>query len=128
MPYYAKIVDGVVVDVISAEIPFIKANFPNDTWLKTSFNIHGGVYYDPLTDEPHEDQTLIEKDEGRKRKNYAGISFKYDEELDAFIPPKPFDSWVLNKETCLWEPPIERPDDEHVYVWNEEIKNWQKEQ
>lgn len=58
------------------------------------------------------------------RKNYAGIGFTYDENRDAFIPPKPFESWVLNEETCQWEPPIDYPDDGESYLWSEENQNW----
>lgn len=72
------------------------------TWIQTSFN-------------------------GRIRKNYAGIGFKYDAEKDAFIPPKPFQSWILNEDTCLWEPPVAYPTDGKFYVWNEEVKNWTEE-
>ena len=58
------------------------------------------------------------------RKNYAGTGYTYDQTKDAFIPPKPFDSWNLNNDTCLWEPPIEMPSDGKNYKWNEENKNW----
>ena len=58
------------------------------------------------------------------RKNYAGIGYTYDQTKDAFIPPKPFDSWNLNNDTCLWEPPIEMPSDGKNYKWNEENQNW----
>ena len=58
------------------------------------------------------------------RKNYAGIGFTYDEDRDAFIPPKPFDSWVLNEETCLWEAPIPYPDDGLMYEWDEAAGDW----
>jgi hypothetical protein len=67
------------------------------TWIKTSYN-------------------------GNVRKNFAGIGFSYDLERDAFIPPKPFDSWVLDEDTCQWLPPIEKP--EGAYVWDESIANW----
>ena len=60
------------------------------------------------------------------RKNYAGIGFTYDESKDAFIPPKPFDSWILNEETCNWEPPVAYPEDGKYYVWNEEQMSWQE--
>jgi hypothetical protein len=60
------------------------------------------------------------------RKNYAGIGYTYDEELDAFIPPKPFDSWVLDEETCQWQSPIARPDDELFYSWNESELTWEE--
>ncbi len=59
------------------------------------------------------------------RKNYAGIGFSYNEELDAFIPPQPFASWSLNEETCNWEPPIPYPSDGFTYFWNEEELDWE---
>ncbi len=61
---------------------------------------------------------------GNFRKNYAGIGYTYDEDRDAFIPPQPFASWILNEETCLWEAPVVRPDEEKNYKWNEETKQW----
>lgn len=61
---------------------------------------------------------------GNIRKNYAGIGFIYDVQLDAFIPPKPFYSWVLNEETCQWESPIPKPDQEKIYLWDESIISW----
>ena len=60
------------------------------------------------------------------RKNFAGIGYQYDEGRDAFIAPKPFDSWELNEETCIWEPPVVYPSDGSEYSWNEETKNWDK--
>lgn len=70
------------------------------TWIKTSFNHN-------------------------IRKNFAGVGFKYDEERDAFIPPKPYESWTLNESSCQWEPPVPKPDDiENIYVWDEESTNW----
>jgi hypothetical protein len=66
------------------------------------------------------------------RKNYAGIGFKYDQTRDAFIPPKPFNSWTLNEDTCRWEAPVAKPtltqeqiDNKNYYRWNETIKNWE---
>ena len=79
------------------------------TWVKTSYNTMGGVHAqggEPL------------------RKNYAGIGYTYDEIKDAFIPPKTFDSWLLNEETCLWEAPTPRPIDEHMYTWDESSLDW----
>ena len=58
------------------------------------------------------------------RKNYASIGFYYDQEKDAFIPPKPFNSWILNNQTCLWEPPVNKPDDGNDYEWDEQNVNW----
>ena len=69
----------------------------------------------------------IHKNDGTSfRKNYPGHGFQYDESRDAFIPPKEYNSWSLNEETCLWQPPIERPNDGKKYVWNEEITNWEE--
>jgi hypothetical protein len=59
------------------------------------------------------------------RKNHAGIGYTYDENRDAFIPKKPFNSWILNEDTCLWEAPIPYPQDDNRYTWNETIKNWE---
>jgi hypothetical protein len=60
-----------------------------------------------------------------KRKNHAGIGYTYDEDRDAFIPKKPFASWILNETTCQWEAPIVKPDNGQKYIWNETIKNWE---
>jgi hypothetical protein len=62
------------------------------------------------------------------RKNYAGIGFTYDVERDAFVPPKPYPSWILDEDTCQWEPPIAYPEDENIYSWNEETTSWQLEE
>lgn len=61
---------------------------------------------------------------GNMRKNYAGIGFTYDADRDAFIPPKPFNSWVLNEDTCLWDPPAAMPNDGKAYTWNEDTTSW----
>jgi hypothetical protein len=58
------------------------------------------------------------------RKNYAGIGYTYNEELDAFIAPKTFESWILNEETCKWEAPIAKPTDDKTYEWDEETASW----
>jgi len=81
------------------------------TWVKTSYNTFGGVH--SLGGEPF-------------RKNYAGIDFTYDENRDAFIPPKPFESWILDEETCLWGASIPYPTDGDFYIWNEETLAWSK--
>jgi len=62
---------------------------------------------------------------GNIRKNYAGLGFTYDESLDAFIPPKPFNSWILDEETCQWNAPKPRPIDDKAYFWNEETLDWE---
>jgi len=84
-------------------------NFRGQVCKRTSYNTQGGNHL--LGGIPY-------------RKNYAGVGYLYDEDKDAFIPPKPFESWVLSEETCLWEAPIPKPDDENLYIWNEEIQNW----
>jgi hypothetical protein len=58
------------------------------------------------------------------RKNFAGIGYKYDQTRDAFIPKKPYNSWILNETTCLWEAPVAMPDDENRYTWNETNQTW----
>ena len=63
---------------------------------------------------------------GTFRKNYAGIGYTYDQSKDAFIPPRPFASWLLDETTCQWEPPIPYPMDDKVYFWNESIQNWEE--
>ena len=87
-----------------------------DVYKQTSYNTYGGVHY---TDgEPSEDQTKA------LRFNYAGIGYTYDEERDAFIPPKPFESWVLDEDTCLWVAPVEYPGDGESYTWDEDAGDW----
>ena len=126
MSHYAKIENGIVTRVIVAEEEFFDT-YVDDTpgeWVKTSYNIHGGVYYNPETNQPAEDQSVIEGDEARQRKNYAGVGYSYDKTRDAFIPPKPFPSWALNETTCFWDAPVAYPDDGGEYQWNEETTSW----
>jgi hypothetical protein len=85
---------------------------------RTSYNTRGGIYYSPITNQPDVDQSKA------FRKNYAGIGFTYDDALDAFIPPKPYPSWVLNTQTCLWEAPIPYPNDGKSYRWDEDTQSW----
>jgi hypothetical protein len=81
----------------------------NDVWKQTSYNTLKGVHL--LGGTPF-------------RKNYAALGYKYDETRDAFIPPKPFNSWILNEETCYWDAPIVYPDDGQRYEWNETNQTW----
>lgn len=85
---------------------------------RTSYNTCGGVHY--TNGLPSEDQSKA------FRKNYAGIGYYYDSIRDAFIPPKPFPSWILNEESCLWDSPVPYPNDGKKYTWNEDILNWQE--
>ncbi len=120
MGHYAKVADGIVQRVIVAEAEFFET-FVDDSpgrWIKTSYNTRGGVHYDPETGEPSADQSKA------LRKNYAGIGYSYDDLLDAFIPPKPYPSWILDEQTCLWEPPIPAPNDGNMYKWDEASQQW----
>ena len=120
MAHFAKVVDGTVTQVIVAEPEFFETfvdSSPGE-WIQTSYNTRGGVHYNPETGEPSADQTKA------LRKNYAGIGFSYDRTRDAFIPPKPYASWNLNEETCLWESPVAYPTDGQRYTWNEETTSW----
>lgn len=111
MAHFAKVVDGLVTQVIVAEPEFFETfvdSSPGE-WIQTSYNTQGGVHTNGGTP---------------LRKNYAGIGFTYDRERDAFIPPKPFASWQLNEESCLWEAPVPMPTDGKPYQWNEAEGNW----
>ena len=85
---------------------------------RTSYNTRGGIYYNPETNKPDPDQSKA------FRKNYAGIGYSYDAIRDAFIPQKPFPSWLLNEFSCIWEAPVPYPDDGNAYIWNEETQQW----
>ena len=85
---------------------------------RTSYNTKGGIYYNPITNLPDDVQSKS------FRKNFAGIGFKYDMNLDAFIPPQPYPSWILNEQTCNWESPIPYPNDGQMYSWDESTKSW----
>lgn len=120
MSHFAKIENGIVTEVIVAEQDFIDSGVVGDPnlWVQTSYNTRGGVHYDPVTNQPDGGVAL--------RKNYAAIGFTYDPVRDAFIPPKPsMESWVLNEDTCLWEPPIPRPVSTTIkYIWDESTVSW----
>jgi hypothetical protein len=126
MGHYAKVINGLVVDVNVATQEWVDAQ-PEVwyiDWLETSYNLYGGVYYDNETGLPHKDQNLIQLSAGRKRKNFAGVGYYYDSERDAFIPPTPYPSWKLNEDTCLWDAPIPYPSDNKQYIWNEAEQEW----
>jgi hypothetical protein len=78
-------------------------------WVQTSYNTHSGVHNNNGTP---------------LRKNHAGIGYTYDEDKDVFIPPKPYNSWILNETTCQWEAPVAYPDDGERYEWNETTTTW----
>ena len=113
MSHFAKVVDGIVAQVIVAEPEFFQTfvdSSPGE-WLQTSYNTYGGQHRNGGTP---------------LRKNYAGIGYSYDRTKDAFIPPKPFASWVLNDDTCLWDAPTPMPTDDKVYEWDETTTSWKE--
>lgn len=120
MAHFAKVTNGIVTQVIVAEPEFFNTFIDSSPgeWVQTSYNTRGGVHYVSNSDQPSEDQSKA------LRKNYAGIGFFYDRVRDAFIPPKPFASWVLNEQSCLWEAPIPRPNDGAFYTWDEGAGQW----
>jgi len=122
MAHFAKLGKGNIVTKVvvvhnniatdeAAGIQFLKDlyNEPYSVWAQTSYNTRGGVHKTGGT--PF-------------RMNYAGVGYKYDDVRDAFIPPKPFDSWTLNEDTLLWNPPVSFPDDGNRYKWNETNQTW----
>lgn len=120
MGHFAKVNNGIVEQVIVAEPEFFQTfvdSSPGE-WIQTSYNTRGGVHYQPDSNEPSADQTKA------LRKNYAGIGFTYDRTRDAFIPPKPYASWVLNETTCLWDSPVPYPTDGKRYMWDEATTSW----
>jgi len=104
MSHYAK---------VNAEEEFFDTFMDSSpgTWLRTSYNTRGGVH--SLNGTPF-------------RKNYAGVGFAYDKTRDAFIPPKPYPSWTLNEDTCLWDVPTPRPEDGKKYSWDETTTSWKE--
>jgi hypothetical protein len=126
MAHFARIKDGIVdfVTVGRDDDESREDELAHDGWIykRTSYNTRGGVHY---TDgQPSADQSKA------FRKNYAGLGYTYDSERDAFIPPKPFASWILNEESCLWDAPVAMPEDAGTgeppkrYTWDEDSVNW----
>lgn len=110
MSHFAKVEEGIVTQVIVVEQDVIDTGLFGTGWVQTSYNTHGGVH--SLGGTP-------------LRKNYAGIGYSYNTIRDAFIPPKPFLSWKLVEETCLWEAPIPMPVVEGKnYTWDEISTSW----
>jgi hypothetical protein len=112
MAHFAKIENGIVTQVNVVDEDYFNDNRETrytGQWVQTSYNTQGGVHLlggTPL------------------RKNYAGIGYTYDEARDAFIPPKPFNSWLLNEDTCQWDAPVAYPTDGKLYMWDEEQQQW----
>jgi hypothetical protein len=99
--------NGVEQEVIGIDFLTKLTGYP--VWKQTSYNTHGGVHNNGGTP---------------LRKNHAGIGYTYDEDRDAFIAPKPFNSWILNEDTCLWNSPVAYPTDGEKYIWNEVNLSW----
>lgn len=117
MPHYAKVLNGIVQQVLVADEDYFQT-FMDSTpgeWIQTSYNTRGGVHKG--ADGNPDSGTPL-------RKNYAGIGFQYDRARDAFIPPQPYPSWILNEESCLWEAPVVYPDVGGPYNWNEQEQSW----
>jgi hypothetical protein len=111
MAHYAKVSNTLVTQVIVAEEEFFDT-FVDSTpgeWIQTSYNTVGGVHSGGGTP---------------LRKNFAGIGYTYDKDRDAFITPKPYTSWTLVEDTCLWTAPTAYPDDGKDYDWNEATTSW----
>ena len=115
MAHFAKIENGVVVQVIVAEQDVIDSGMFGSGWVQTSYNTHGGVHYGQ-DGQPDSGVAL--------RKNYAGIGYTYDAVRDAFIAPRPFPSWLLNETTCQWGAPTPMPTDGKRYEWDEATLTW----
>jgi hypothetical protein len=121
MSHFAKVENGVVTFVTvgrqeddGRELELCERT--GDTYRQTSYNTHGGVHYTDGVPSADQSKAL--------RKNYAGIGYTFDEQRDAFIPPKPYQSWILNEDTCLWEPPVPYPNDGGMYEWDEVNGEW----
>tara|TARA_B110000046_G_C12970591_1_gene388755 strand:- start:49 stop:366 length:318 start_codon:yes stop_codon:yes gene_type:complete len=101
MAHYAKIVDGIVDKVITADASFFDTFIDDSpgTWIETTID-------------------------GSTRKNYAGVGYTYDSTRDAFIAPKPYPSWTLIEDTCQWAASVAMPDDDKMYTWNEDTTAW----
>jgi hypothetical protein len=101
MSHFAKLNNNIVTEVIVAEQDFINSGAVGDSflWVQTSYS-------------------------GSFRKNYAGVGFTYDQARDAFIPPQPYPSWLLNEDTCQWDAPTPHPEDDKRHSWDEDTLSW----
>lgn len=115
MSYFAKVENGIVVEVIAAEQEVIDSGLFGTGWLQTSYNTHGGVHYGQ-DGQPDGGIAL--------RANYAGIGYTYDEVNDVFYAPQPYPSWTISAPTWVWQPPVPYPNDGKMYIWDEETQSW----
>jgi len=110
LAHFAKIENGVVTQVIVIDQETLNTGLWGDpaSWVQTSYNTHGGQH-----------------PEGRPlRKNFAGVGYTYDAQRDAFIPPKPYASWLLDEATCLWNAPVAMPTEGGPFMWDEDTTSW----
>ena len=107
MSHFAKVIDGIVTQVIVAEQDFVDTL--GGEWVQTSYNTYGGKHLKGGTP---------------LRKNFAGIGYHYDRSKDAFYAPQPYASWTLNSTSLVWEPPEAHPSDDKRYKWDEDSKKW----
>ena len=123
MAHFARIKDGIVdfVTVGRDEDENREDELAHDGWIyrRTSYNTRGGVHYG-ADGQPSADQSKA------FRKNYAGLGYVYDAIRDAFIPPRPYASWILNEDSCLWDAPVAMPEDGKFYSWDENAQQWKE--
>lgn len=114
--------NDIVTNVLVIEQDVINSKMFGDpaSFVQTSYNTRGGVHYDPVTGKPSADQSKA------LRKNFACVGDKFDRARDAFIKPRPFASWVLDEQTCLWNAPIAKPQDGKYYRWDENTLSWKE--
>lgn len=118
MSHYAKVVNGIVTQVITAEESFFNTFVDSSpgSWIQTSYNTRGGVHYEPNGKTPDGGVSL--------RGNYAGIGYVYDSTNDVFYPPNPYPSWTISAPNWTWTPPTPYPSDGKIYNWDETTKTW----
>jgi hypothetical protein len=120
MSHYAKVFNGIVIQVIVAEPEFFNTFIDSSpgVWLQTSYNTKGGVHFAPNTN-------LTAPDNGiALRANYAGIGYTYDQTHDVFYAQQPYPSWTISAPAWIWQPPVPYPTDGKAYTWNETDKTW----
>lgn len=117
MSYYAKVVNGTVIQVIAAEADFFITFVDTSAgdWIQTSYNTRCGIHYG---EDGNPDGGVA------LRGNYAGIGYTYDRQHDVFYPPQPYPSWIVEAPNWTWTPPIPYPTDEKKYNWDESTKTW----
>ena len=120
MSYFAKVLDGKVIDVISAGDNFFQTFVDTSpgSYIQTSYNTRGGIHYEPNSSTPSPDQSKA------LRANYAGVGYTYDHVNDVFFAPQPYPSWTISAPTWLWKAPVPYPSGGGTWVWDESIKNW----